>query len=266
MTIYAPPSEEIQREIRNRQTWIVIPAAGIGSRFSEVKPKQYEEFFGQTILEFTLKKLLEIEHIKVIIAVNPKENLWRNLSGLKHPSVEIVMGGKTRRDSVFLALKHIKERASRFDWILVHDAARPCVQLSDIKNLFDKTASYQIGGILATRPVGTFKRVELSGAVSGNNSVSSVENTSLSYIVEAQTPQLFYFELLYSALKKSKLENRMTTDESSAVENFLLNNDTSYPGGHDTVIVECSSDNIKITRPEDVAIAKAIIINQQEKL
>ena len=93
-----------------------------------------------------------------------------------------------------------------------------------------------------------------------------MENTSLSYIVEAQTPQLFYFELLYSALEKSKLENRITTDESSAVENFLLNNDTSYPGGHDTIIVECSSDNIKITRPEDIAIAKAIIINQQEKL
>ena len=102
-------SEEYLLELSKRQTWIVIPAAGIGSRFSEFKPKQYEDFFGQTILEFTLKKLLEIQHIKVIIAVNPKDTIWRTLSGLKHPSVEIVKGGKTRRDSVFFALEHIKE-------------------------------------------------------------------------------------------------------------------------------------------------------------
>jgi len=127
-------SEEYLLELSKRQTWIVIPAAGIGSRFSEFKSKQYEEFFGQTILEFTLKKLLEIKHIKVIIAVNPKDSKWRTLSGLKHPSVEIVTGGKTRRDSVFFALEHIKERVSRFDWILVHDAVRPCVKINDIKN------------------------------------------------------------------------------------------------------------------------------------
>lgn len=266
MTTPCPPSEEIQQEIQNRQTWIVIPAAGIGSRFSEIRPKQYEKFFGQTILEFTLKKLLEIEHTKVIVAVKPGDCLWKNLPGLKHPSVEIVMGGKTRRDSVFLALEHIKKRASRFDWILVHDAVRPCVQLSDIKNLFDETSFYQIGGILATQPVGTLKRVELNNVVSGNDHVSTEKNTIYSYIVEAQTPQLFYFELLYSALEKSKLEDCIVTDESSAVENYLLDSVISYAWDAETIIVECSSDNIKITRPEDIAIAKAIIINQQEKL
>ena len=187
--------EEHLLELSKRKTWIVIPAAGIGSRFSEIKPKQYEEFFGQTILEFTLKKLLEIEHIKVIIAVNPKDNIWRNLSGLKQPSVEIVIGGKTRRDSVFFALEHIKERASRFDWILVHDAVRPCVQVDDIKNLIQETSlPDKIGGILATKVVGTLKRVEPSMIISENPNVSTVEDRSL--IFEAQTPQLFHFELL----------------------------------------------------------------------
>jgi 2-C-methyl-D-erythritol 4-phosphate cytidylyltransferase len=258
-------SKEIMREIKKRQTWIVIPAAGVGKRFSETKPKQYEEFFGQTILEFTLKKLLKIQHIKVIITVNPKDNLWKNLSGLKHPSVEIVTGGETRRDSVFFALEHIKERASRFDWILVHDAVRPCVKLSDIKNLFHETAFHQIGGILATPLVGTLKRVEASNSVGQNEHISTEKNEN-SYIVEAQTPQLFYFELLYSALEKSKLEDWITTDESSAIESYLLDSDSNYSWDPEPVIVECSRDNIKITRPEDIAIAKAVIMNLKEKL
>ena len=255
-------SEEYLLELSKRQTWIVIPAAGIGSRFSEIKPKQYEEFFGQTILEFTLKKLLEIEHIKVIIAVNPKDNIWRNLSGLKQPSVEIVIGGKTRRDSVFFALEHIKERASRFDWILVHDAVRPCVQVDDIKNLIQETSlPDKIGGILATKVVGTLKRVEPSMIISENPNVSTVEDRSL--IFEAQTPQLFHFELLYEALEKSKIEGWFITDEALAVERYL---ETDCPGSDNPVIVEGSRDNIKITRPEDIAIAKAIIMTQQEKL
>ena len=255
-------SEEHLLELSKRKTWIVIPAAGIGSRFSEIKPKQYEEFFGQTILEFTLKKLLEIEHIKVIIAVNPKDNIWRNLSGLKQPSVEIVIGGKTRRDSVFFALEHIKERASRFDWILVHDAVRPCVQVDDIKNLIRETSlPDKIGGILATKVVGTLKRVEPSMVISENPNVSTVEDRSL--IFEAQTPQLFHFELLYEALEKSKIEGWFITDEALAVERYL---ETDCPESGDPVIVEGSRDNIKITRPEDIAIAKAIIMTQQEKL
>jgi len=254
--------EEHLLELSKRKTWIVIPAAGIGSRFSEIKPKQYEEFFGQTILEFTLKKLLEIEHIKVIIAVNPKDNIWRNLSGLKQPSVEIVIGGKTRRDSVFFALEHIKERASRFDWILVHDAVRPCVQVDDIKNLIQETSlPDKIGGILATKVVGTLKRVEPSMIISENPNVSTVEDRSL--IFEAQTPQLFHFELLYGALEKSKIEGWFITDEALAVERYL---ETDCPGSDNPVIVEGSRDNIKITRPEDIAIAKAIIMTQQEKL
>jgi 2-C-methyl-D-erythritol 4-phosphate cytidylyltransferase len=254
--------EEHLLELSKRKTWIVIPAAGIGSRFSEIKPKQYEEFFGQTILEFTLKKLLEIEHIKVIIAVNPKDNIWRNLSGLKQPSVEIVIGGKTRRDSVFFALEHIKERASRFDWILVHDAVRPCVQVDDIKNLIQETSlPDKIGGILATKVVGTLKRVEPSMIISENPNVSTVEDRSL--IFEAQTPQLFHFELLYEALEKSKIEGWFITDEALAVERYL---ESDCPGSDNPVIVEGSRDNIKITRPEDIAIAKAIIMTQQEKL
>jgi len=254
-------SEEYLLELSKRQTWIVIPAAGIGSRFSEFKSKQYEEFFGQTILEFTLKKLLEIKHIKVIIAVNPKDSKWRTLSGLKHPSVEIVTGGKTRRDSVFFALEHIKERVSRFDWILVHDAVRPCVKINDIKNLFDQTSSpSDIGGILASKVVGTLKRVEPCTIANKNPHVSTIENFSIS---EAQTPQLFHFKLLYEALEKSIIEGWIITDEASAIERYL---ESGCPGSDNPVIVEGSRDNIKITRPEDIAIAKAIIMSQQEKL
>ena len=254
-------SEEYLLELSKRQTWIVIPAAGIGSRFSEFKSKQYEEFFGQTILEFTLKKLLEIKHIKVIIAVNPKDSKWRTLSGLKHPSVEIVTGGKTRRDSVFFALEHIKERVSRFDWILVHDAVRPCVKINDIKNLFDQTSSpSDIGGILASKVVGTLKRVEPCTIANENPHVSTIENFSIS---EAQTPQLFHFKLLYEALEKSIIEGGIRTEEASAIERYL---ESGCPGSDNPVIVEGSRDNIKITRPEDIAIAKAIIMSQQEKL
>ena len=254
-------SEEYLLELSKRQTWIVIPAAGIGSRFSEFKSKQYEEFFGQTILEFTLKKLLEIKHIKVIIAVNPKDSKWRTLSGLKHPSVEIVTGGKTRRDSVFFALEHIKERVSRFDWILVHDAVRPCVKINDIKNLFDQTSSpSDIGGILASKVVGTLKRVEPCTIANKNPHDSTIENFSIS---EAQTPQLFHFKLLYEALEKSIIEGWIITDEASAIERYL---ESGCPGSDNPVIVEGSRDNIKITRPEDIAIAKAIIMSQQEKL
>ena len=223
-------SEEYLLELSKRQTWIVIPAAGIGSRFSEFKSKQYEEFFGQTILEFTLKKLLESKHIKVIIAVNPKDSKWRTLSGLKHPSVEIVTGGKTRRDSVFFALEHIKERVSRFDWILVHDAVRPCVKINDIKNLFDQTSSpSDIGGILASKVVGTLKRVEPCTIANENPHVSTIENLSIS---EAQTPQLFHFKLLYEALEKSIIEGWIITDEASAIERYL---ESGCPGSDNPV-------------------------------
>ncbi len=228
------------------KSWVIVPAAGAGKRFSLEARKQYAKFLDMTVLEYTLKRLLAIDHIKIVVAVSPEDKAWRQLAIFKNTSIEVIFGGKERADSVLLALEHIKDEAEMNDWVLVHDGVRPCVKVADIINLMDQLSSHAIGGILAVPVVATIKRA------TSKAEIKATEDRSRLW--EAQTPQMFRFSLLLEGLRQASRANWQPTDESAAIENL----------GHMPRIIEGSHDNIKITRREDIVIAEAIALCQQE--
>jgi len=228
--------------------WIIVPAAGIGKRFSRKMSKQYERFLDVTVLEFTLMRLLKIDHIKIVVTVSANDKVWKKLDIFKKSSIEVIAGGEERADSVRLALEHIKEKAEKNDWVLIHDGVRPCVRVSDILSLISQLSSDQVGGILAAPVIGTLKRVTSKGCVSLTEDRSN--------LWEAQTPQMFRFTLLYQALKHAETIGWKPTDESAAMERI----------GCSPRVIEGRQDNIKITRQEDIVVAEAIVLSQQEEV
>ena len=228
------------------KNWIIVPAAVTGKRFSSKTLKQYAKFLDMTVIEYTLKRLLAIDHVKIVVAVSPEDQVWRQLTIFNNTSIEVISGGKERADSVLLALEHIKDEAEMNDWVLVHDGVRPCVKVADIINLTDQLSSHAIGGILAVPVVATIKRATSKAGI------RTTEDRSKLW--EAQTPQMFRFSLLLEGLRQAAKVNWQPTDESAAIENL----------GYMPQIIEGSHDNIKITRREDIVIAEAIALGQQE--
>ena len=222
--------------------WVVVPAAGIGSRFGAETPKQYQLLAGEPIMVRTLQKLLLLEPEAVAVAVHPADQRWQHLSVSHHHKIRTVQGGSERADSVRFVVDSLANEAADNDWVMVHDIARPCVQLSDIQKLLEVLADHPVGGILATPVSDTVKRV-------ADNSQEIRATEDRSQLWAAQTPQLFRYGVLSQALANA---GSQVTDEASAVEQTGLT----------PLVVEGSRDNIKITRQEDIAIAEAIITFQ----
>ncbi|MBQ0712251.1 MAG: 2-C-methyl-D-erythritol 4-phosphate cytidylyltransferase [Porticoccus sp.] len=228
--------------------WIIVPAAGTGSRFGGEVPKQYQLLNNKTVIEHTLERLLAVDESIIVVAVNTADNRWQELEVFNHSRIRTVHGGDERADSVRLALECLQREADTDDWVLVHDVARPCVRVADIQKLVDNLKDHKVGGVLATPVSDTVKRV-LNGA-----EVDSTEDRT--QLWAAQTPQMFRYGLLSWSLKTAVRDHWKPTDESAAVERL----------GHTPLVVEGSRDNIKITRSEDMAIAEAIMNYQQESL
>ncbi|GLX79665.1 2-C-methyl-D-erythritol 4-phosphate cytidylyltransferase [Thalassotalea insulae] len=227
----------------NNPLAVVVPAAGVGKRMKTSCPKQYLKIAQSTILEHTVLKLLSHPRItQVIIALGEADEYFPDTQLANHTDVRIVTGGQERVDSVLAGLKAID--SSRFPWVLVHDAARPCVTLSDIEKLIDACLNAQQGGILALPVRDTMKRSEDSMVT------ETVERDNLWH---ALTPQMFPSELLIQAIEQAISSGAMITDEASAIE---------FAGGQ-CQLVEGSSENIKITRPDDLALAEFILTKQQ---
>ncbi len=227
--------------------WIIVPAAGTGRRFGGALPKQYQLLDEATVIEHTLKRLLAIGSSIVLVAVNKEDSRWQQLEIFEHPRIRTVHGGEERVDSVRLALECLYREAQADDWVLVHDVARPCVRVSDINKLLDQLKDHGVGGVLATPVSDTVKRVLNS------RDIESTEDRS--QLWAAQTPQMFRYGLLSWSLKTAKRDQWQPTDEAAAVEKL----------GYTPQVVEGSRDNIKITRSEDIAIARAIMAYQQEQ-
>lgn len=227
--------------------WIIVPAAGVGRRFGGTVPKQYQRLGEATVMEHTLKRLLAIDSSIILVAVNKEDDRWQQLEIIEHPRIRTVHGGEERVDSVRLALECLHSEAHVDDWVLVHDVARPCVRVSDINKLIDQLIDHDVGGVLATPVSDTVKRV-LNG-----QDIESTEDRS--QLWAAQTPQMFRYGLLNWSLKTAKRDQWQPTDEAAAVEKL----------GYTPQVVEGSRDNIKITRSEDMAIARAIMAYQQEQ-
>lgn len=219
--------------------YAIVPAAGVGSRMKAELPKQYLKLHDKTILEHTVDKLLAHPCIdKVIIAVSEDDPFYSKLSIAKNSRVIRVAGGSERADSVLSGLNYLKnvEDVSNA-WVLVHDAARPCINVNDIDNLITEVCESGIGGILAAPVRDTMKR--------GNSSGSISETVSRDNLWHALTPQMFKVQALFDALSEAINAGVSITDEASAME---------WAGTSPKLVVG-RSDNLKITQPEDLALA-----------
>ncbi|RYY73421.1 MAG: 2-C-methyl-D-erythritol 4-phosphate cytidylyltransferase [Gammaproteobacteria bacterium] len=227
--------------------WFVVPAAGVGARMNADKPKQYLLLANKTILEHTLSRILAFPGLAgIVVPLSKDDNRWTALTILQHPLVHTIHGGESRADSVLHGLNYLADKVHESDWILVHDAARPCITLERIQKLCDELAESETGGILAVPVSDTLKQVADNIYIQ-----STVDRKPL---WQAQTPQMFRYGLLRDCLKKTIDKKQNITDESSAVELC----------GYRSQVVEGRSDNIKITRPDDLLMAE-FILNQQEK-
>lgn len=217
------------------QVIAVLPAAGIGSRMQADCPKQYLNIGHQTILEHAIQALLRHPRIRrVIVVISPGDHQFQTLPIAQDPRILVTEGGAQRADSVMAGL----QLAGDVEWVLVHDAARPCLHADDLERLLAITEYSKVGGILAAPVHDTMKRAQ-------------VEQNAISHTVERQdlwhalTPQLFPLKLLKLCLQRALDEGARVTDEASALE---------YCGYH-PLLVAGRSDNIKVTQPEDLALA-----------
>ena len=225
--------------------WAVVPAAGVGKRMNADRPKQYLQLNDKTVIEHTLMRLLSANvFTAVAVAISEEDPYWPELAIATHEKVITAAGGKERADSVLSALKAIRTLASDDDWVLVHDAARPCITATDIMHLIETLKNDEVGGILALSSHDTLKSVQ------GDCILDTLDRSS---IWRALTPQMFRYGLLKNALEAAE-GNPAITDEASALE--LI--------GLQPKIVEGRTDNIKITRPEDLALAQFYMEHQND--
>jgi 2-C-methyl-D-erythritol 4-phosphate cytidylyltransferase len=223
--------------------WGIVPAAGVGKRMQSDRPKQYLDLAGKTVIEQTLLRLLLADvFTAVAVAISAEDPYWPELEISKHPAILSAPGGIERADSVLSALRALRSQASNSDWVLVHDAARPCITGSDIHRLIHLLQNDPVGGLLALSSHDTLKKVQ------ANSIVATLDRT---HIWRALTPQMFRYGMLTSALEAAE-GNPAVTDEASALE---------LQGLHPK-IVEGRPDNIKITRPEDLALAQFYLEQQ----
>jgi 2-C-methyl-D-erythritol 4-phosphate cytidylyltransferase len=227
--------------------WFIVPAAGIGSRMNADLPKQYLKLGNQSILDTTIHKLLEFPLTKgIVLVLSPEDSYWQQSDFYQSPDIVIVSGGKDRFNSVFNALEYLlKNTHNKQDWVLVHDAARPCIRHSDLNKIIDECQQHQTGGILASPVHDTIKQA--------TNRQTIDKTLDRQIIWKALTPQMFKLEKLHQTLKKAIDNHWHVTDEASAIE--LDQGEIKLIEGHD--------DNIKITRPQDLSLAH-FYLQQQE--
>ena len=223
----------------------IVPAAGVGKRMLANCPKQYLTIKQLTILEHTVLRLLEHPNIDlVVIALGKNDEYFADTQLATHAQVKTVVGGKERVDSVLSAIKTIDTTA--YPWVMVHDAARPCVSVNDIDNLVVRCLATGKGGLLAAPVRDTMKR--------GDNNAMVASTECRDNLWHALTPQMYKTTDLKAAISKGLADGVNITDESSAIEAY----------GLPSQLVSASQENIKITHPDDLALAEFILIKQQE--
>ncbi|WP_111891999.1 2-C-methyl-D-erythritol 4-phosphate cytidylyltransferase [Acinetobacter sp. MB5] len=226
--------------------WAIIPAAGSGRRFSQTELKQYQKILDQTVLEHSVARLNQLPLAGYVLAISPEDQLAQTLPFTCPDRAHFCLGGAERVDSVLNALKCLESFAANDDYVLVHDAARPCIALESLQDLVEKAQQQDCSAILATPVRDTLKRV-----IDQNQIETTVSRESL---WQAQTPQIAKFSVLKSAIEQALAAEMSITDEASALE-FAK---------QPVVVVQGRSDNIKITYPEDIYLAELILTAQQK--
>lgn len=228
----------------------VIPAAGGGSRFGKGTPKQYAPLAGMPLLARTLERLQSgLPFESILVAIARDDPYYEHRIGSRPGVVTLRCGGLTRGATVRNALQALEGRAADDDWVLVHDAARPCVPRSALMRLIGQLWDEEVGGLLAIPVADTLKRADTyAGHAAGTPRVIVTEDRGALW--QAQTPQMFRYRVLVQALAAD--EALAATDEAQAVERL----------GHRPRLVAGSPANLKVTWPEDLALAAAILAAQ----
>lgn len=235
------------------KVWVLIPAAGIGKRMQSDIPKQYLRIHNKTILEHTIDCFISHPDVAgIVLALASDDPYWKSI---KIPTtnstvpVYTVEGGSERSDSVMQALEYLSvvEKLDADSWVMVHDAARPCLSKGDIQNLLDSRENQIDGAILATPVRDTMKR-------SNKGEVTISHTESRDGLWHALTPQMFRSGRLREALQKCHDTGVEVTDDASAMEEM----------GFSVTLVEGDSSNIKITRPADIQLATLLLDPRKE--
>jgi 2-C-methyl-D-erythritol 4-phosphate cytidylyltransferase len=222
--------------------WVVIPAAGVGSRMGVDKPKQYISINNKTIIEHTIDCFIHREEIeKIVIAISKEDEFWPTLAISNHDKIMTAPGGEERYQSVLNSLQALSGIAENSDWVMVHDAARPCLNQSAIDRLIIELRTHDVGGILAMPCRDTMKRANDDGEID-----KTVERESLWH---AQTPQMFKYEKLLSAIEDALKNKIVVTDESMAMERL----------GYKPILVQGHQENIKLTHKDDLESLKTYL-------
>ena len=229
----------------NGAVYAVVPAAGAGKRMGSATPKQYLEIAGRSVLEHTLWRLAGHALIrKVVVAISAGDEYFDALRARLPAKIAAVLGGTERSHSVLAALHALALEAAADDWVMVHDAARPCVRSADLDRMIAILGDDEVGGILAAPVRDTLKRCDEDGAI-----IATVDRTQLWH---ALTPQMFRLGTLTRALEAALAGGVIVTDEAQAIER----------AGHTPRVVAGHADNLKITHPEDLALAGLILAAQ----
>ena len=223
----------------------IIPAAGDSSRYSGEVPKQFLKVDGRTVLELSIKPLLDFSECLGVCVLVPAEDQYHKTLEIKNnPKVFLTEGGTSRIDSVSKGVKFWQQSELSYDYILIHDAARPCLRSSDVQQLLDSIDSEVDGVVLGIPCSDTIKKVSAEGSL--------VLNTlDRSKLWRAFTPQIFRKEVLQKNALEENIEKEFT-DEASLVE----------ANGGKLKMVKGFEDNIKLTFPEDLGLIKSILSSQ----
>jgi 2-C-methyl-D-erythritol 4-phosphate cytidylyltransferase len=210
-------------------------------------PKQYLQLAGRTLIEHACAALLGCGAIcGLVIALHPDDDMMATLDVAGDERVILVEGGAERADSVLAGLEHLAGRAGPGDWVLVHDAARPCLEQGDVEAMLAQLQQHAVGGLLARPVTDTVKRSAPSGEVT--------ETLPREQLWLAQTPQMFRYGLLREALHRAKADQAAVTDESSALERL----------GYRPALLIGSPANIKVTYPQDLELAAWYLSKRRE--
>jgi 2-C-methyl-D-erythritol 4-phosphate cytidylyltransferase len=220
---------------KSNKYWVVMPAAGIGERMGSDIPKQYVSVCGKTIIEHTIDCFIDRNDIEsIFVSISKSDRYWSTLPISKSEKIVTVIGGDERYESVYNGLCNLKDKAADNDWVLVHDAVRPCLTQSIIDRFITDLNCHDVGGILALPCFETMKKA---------NKENEIEETiDRKFIWRAQTPQMFKYKKLLSAIERTINKNIVVTDEAMAME---LSN-------YKPMLIQGDRDNIKITHKTDL--------------
>jgi len=227
--------------------WAVVPAAGVGTRMQASVTKQYLPLHGRSVIECSLQRLASLPAVQgIVVALAADDHGWPDLRIELDIPLRTVAGGEQRCDSVLNALELLSQTADAADWVMVHDAARPCVQQADLDKLYQQVTQADQGGLLAIPVRDTMKRA-------GGEPIQVIETVDRNDLWHALTPQMFRLGELQQALSQALANGQQVTDEASAME---------Y-AGYQPLLVEGHHDNIKITHPDDLALAEYFLGKQK---